>query len=101
MQCIVSTFVNISLILLPLYASDFPSAGKGNFYRLLIEWNKRRERVVQHLLTEFVGLSKELNPLSRVSVKDFIEKSQRLEIFEVLMIRQIAKNTLLIELPKE
>jgi hypothetical protein len=73
--CIVTTFVNISLILLPLYASDFPSADKGNFFRLLVEWNKRRDRVVQHFFAEFTGLSKELNPLGRVSIKEFVDKA--------------------------
>lgn len=101
LHCIVSTFVNVSLALLPLYASDFPSADKGNFLRLLVDWNKRRERVVQQFVTEFTGLSKELNPLGRVTVREFIEKAQRVDIFEVLMIRQVAKNTLLAELPRE
>ena len=94
-----TTFVNIALILLPLYASDFPSDNKCNYFRLLVEWHKRSKRVVEHFVSEITG--RELNPLGRVSIKDFIERTQRLDIFEVMMIRQVTKSTVMVELPRD
>jgi len=100
LNCVVTTFVNLSLILLPLYASDFPSDNKGNYFRLLVEWHKRSKRVIEHFVSELSG--RQISGAhGRVSVKDFVERAQRLDIFEVMMIRQIAKNTVMVELPRD
>lgn len=101
LNCIVQTFVNVSLILLPLYASDFPSSDKRAYFRLLVEWHKRSPRVAESLLTEFTGFSKALNPLGHCSIQDFIDKSRRADIFEIMMIRQMAKNTLMDEISSD
>jgi hypothetical protein len=37
---------------MPLYASDFPFEDKRGYFRLLVEWHKRSERVKEHLLSE-------------------------------------------------
>ena len=36
LKCILTIFVNISLILLPLYASDYPSIDKRQYFKLLV-----------------------------------------------------------------
>jgi len=57
LECIVGTFVNMALILLPLYASDFPYEDKRNYFRLLVEWHKRTPRVTERIVSEFIGLN--------------------------------------------
>ena len=41
LKCILTIFVNVSLILLPLYASDYPSIDKRQYFKLLVQWAKR------------------------------------------------------------
>jgi len=41
LNCIISIFVNISLVLLPIYSSDFPCRDKRVFYKFLVQWTKR------------------------------------------------------------
>ncbi len=53
LKCIISIFVNISLTLLPLYASDYPPSDRRNYYKLLMQWTKRAPAVIEHFLFEF------------------------------------------------
>ena len=55
LKCILTIFVNIALILLPLYASDYPSIDKRGYFKLLVQWAKRTQSVVEHYMTEFKG----------------------------------------------
>ena len=41
LKCIISIFVNVALVLLPMYASDYPPKDRRNYYRLLVQWTKR------------------------------------------------------------
>ena len=36
-----------------------------------------------------------------ISVDQFVIKAKELDIFEVLMIREVAKNTLMVDLPRD
>jgi hypothetical protein len=100
LHCIISTFTNLALVLLPLYASNFPNSDKRQYIILLVEWQKRCSRVIEHFVSEFKGgiRSKITNS---ISVEQFINKAKELDIFEILMIREVAKNTLMIDLPRE
>ena len=55
LKCIISIFVNLALTLLPLYAADYPTNGKRGYYKLLTQWSKRSNQVVDHYITEFKG----------------------------------------------
>ena len=50
LRCILSIFVNISLTLLPLYASDFPLQDRRKYYKLLMQWTRRSPKVVEQFL---------------------------------------------------
>ena len=41
LKCILTIFINIALILLPLYASGYPSIDKRGYFKLLVQWAKR------------------------------------------------------------
>ena len=47
---IVQIIVNVSLTLLPLYASDFPSEDKRSFVKTLIQWFQRKNSCVEALI---------------------------------------------------
>ena len=95
LKCIVSIFVNLALVLLPLYAVDYPSDDKSAYLKTIIQWSNRSQQVINHYITEFTNY--ELQSLSgRVSGLQFIEKSKELQIFNVLQIREVAKKTMLI-----
>ena len=76
-------FVNISLTLLPIYASDYPRKDKRNYFSLLIKWSRRSNTVIDHYVKEFVGDG----ITGRISVRNFIETAKKLDIFNVLEIR--------------
>ena len=83
LKCIVSIFVNLALVLLPLYAADFPSDDKSAYLKTIIQWSNRSQQVINHYITEFTNY--ELQSMSgRVSGRQFIEKSKELQIFNVL-----------------
>ena len=96
LKCILTIFVNIALILLPLYASDYPSIDKRGYFKLLVQWAKRTQSVVDHYMTEFKGGQFVTSVTGPITVLDFIQKSKQLEIFNVLQIREVAKKTILI-----
>ena len=41
LRCIVSIFVNLALVLLPLYAIDYPNDDKSAYLKLIIQWSNR------------------------------------------------------------
>ena len=86
LRCIISIFVNIALILLPIFAADFPTNDRYHFQKLLIEWTKRSSAVIDHFLKIF----EEGGPISLLR---FVENCQKSEIFNVLKIREVAKQT--------
>ena len=43
LRCIVSIFVNLALVLLPLYAVDYPSVDKRDYLKTIIQWSKRSQ----------------------------------------------------------
>merc|ERR1712083_60403 len=97
LRCIVSIFVNLALVLLPLYAVDYPSVDKRDYMKLLIQWSKRCNQVISHYISEFKGGDFSNQSMSgRISAIQFIEKAQELQIFNVLQIREVAKKTMLI-----
>ena len=96
LRCIISIFVNIALILLPLYAADYPSVDKNDYFKLLSQWSKRSQQVINHYITEFKGGQFSEAVSGRISVMQFVEKAKKLEIFNVLQIREVAKKTMLI-----
>jgi hypothetical protein len=100
LRCAISIFVNTALVLLPLYASDIPTTDKGLYFRLLVEWQKRCPRVIDYYMSEFKGGSRSQNVTGRISVHQFIKKAKEMEIFEVMMVREVAKRTVHIELPQ-
>lgn len=55
LKCVISIFVNISLVLLPIFASDFPCRDKRNYYKYLVQWTKRSQNVIDHFVNEFRG----------------------------------------------
>jgi hypothetical protein len=77
----------MSLTLLPLYASDFPGKDKKNYYGLLIKWARRNQLVIDHYIQAFTG---SVNITGRISVRQFIETAKKLDIYNVLEIRQVA-----------
>lgn len=84
-----SIFVNVTLILLPLFAADFPHDDpmRVNFYKILMDWTRRTPAVINHYLSLFNGDSGPINMLF------FIDKCQKLDIFNVLKIREVANKT--------
>jgi hypothetical protein len=88
---IVSTIANVSLILLPLYASDFPSGDKRHYFKLLVDWHHRCPLVIEHLVNELI------EDKTQLSATEFIAKAQKLDMFEVLMLREVAKNTEMVD----
>lgn len=93
LRCIVSIFVNLALVLIPLYASDFPSNDKRAYYKLLLQWTKRSQAVTENLLSEFKGGPGSKNLSGRISMQTFIDSAKRLEIYDVLQVREMAKVT--------
>mmetsp|Transcript_30591 Transcript_30591/g.37736 ORF Transcript_30591/g.37736 Transcript_30591/m.37736 type:complete len:158 (+) Transcript_30591:610-1083(+) len=89
LRCILSIFVNISLTLLPIYASDYPLEDRRKFYKLLMQWTRRTPIVIDHYLSLF----KNGGP---VTMKAFIEGSAQYDVFNVLAIREVAKRTAVI-----
>ena len=85
LRCILSIFVNISLTLLPIYASDFPPEDRRKFYKFLMQWTKRTPIVIDHYLALFKG--------GPITMRDFIESCERHKVFDVLSIREVAKLT--------
>ena len=81
---------------MPLYASDYPSIDKRGYFKLLVQWAKRTQAVVEHYMTEFRGSSFNSNLNGPITVLEFIKRTRQLEIFNVLQIREIAKKTILI-----
>ena len=93
LRCIVSIMVNIALILIPLYASDFPSSDKRTYYKLLLQWTKRSQAVIDNLLSEFKGGPGSKNMSGRISMQNFIDTAKRLNLYDVLSVRELAKVT--------
>ena len=85
LRCILSIFVNISLTLLPIYASDFPPEDRRKFYKFLMQWTKRTPIVIDHYLALFKG--------GPITMKEFITACEKHDVFNVLEIRKVAKNT--------
>jgi len=50
-------------------------------------------------MSEFKGGSRSQNVTGRISVHQFIKKAKEMDIFEVMMVREIAKRTVQIDLP--
>ena len=50
LSCIISVIVNMSLIILPIYASDYPRKDKRDYYTTLMRWFKISKAVIQHYI---------------------------------------------------
>lgn len=83
LKSILSIFVNISLTLLPIFASDFPSEDRHQFYLFLMKWFKIAPKVVDHYIDLFGG--------APITMRDFISKCEEHKIFDVLSIRLAAQ----------
>ena len=84
-RCILSIFVNISLTLLPIYASDYPPQDRRKYYKFLMQWTRRSGAVIDH----FMGL------ITHDSIKmlKFISACEEHNVFNVQGIRDVAKRT--------
>ena len=94
---ILSIFVNISLKLLPVYASDFPPQDKRSYFKFLVQWARRSQAVIDHFICKFKQNENATNSKSRISMRRFVEACKEQDIFNVLSIREVAKSTNTIE----
>ena len=97
LKCILSIFVNLALVLLPLYASDYPFTDKKNYNRLLVQWTKRSQSVIDHYISMFKGGEELAAATGRISMRQFIDSCKKHDIFNVLQIRDAAKHTQILE----
>lgn len=92
LKCIVSIFVNLSLILLPLFATeDCPPDARANYNGILMMWTRRTPAVINHYLSLF---NVDNGPIDMLF---FIDKCQKLDIFNVLKIRDFANKTAVLQ----
>ena len=70
---IISIFVNISLKLLPVYASDFPPQDKRTYFKFIVQWARRSQAVIDHFICKFKNNENAANSKSRISFRRFVE----------------------------
>ena len=101
LKCIISIFVNISLVLLPMYASDYPPKDRRQYYKFLVQWTKRSQAVIDHFMIEFRNTNgpggRNSNLSSRITMKQFVNACEAQDIFNVMHIRGVAKVKIEIE----
>ena len=83
LRSLLSIFVNISLTLLPIFASDFPPEDRRQFYLFLMQWFKIAPKVIDHYVDLFGD--------GPITMRNFISKCEEHNIFDVLSIREVAK----------
>ena len=97
LHCIVSIIVNVSLTLLPLYASDVDQENRRTFVRTLIQWHQRSESCVQTLIQQIKAkaMMRETysGQSSLITVRQLVDAAKSLDLFNVVMIRELAKRT--------
>ena len=88
---IITIFVNLSLVLLPLYGTDFPTKDRRSYYRLVIQWYKKTGDVIDTIIRDFKS-GKE-GASGRITMRQFVDQCHTHDIFNVIKIREIAKRT--------
>ena len=68
LRLIVVTLVSVALVVLPLFASDYPLKDKTEYLRILTQWPPLVEPIVDMLIKEI----SEKSVTGRVHVKQFI-----------------------------
>lgn len=99
---IFAIFANLSLTLLPAYASDYPENNKdnskNNYYKLILNWNKHKYQVVSVMTDNFCssvenGLKGDApdGGFSELQISQFISRGElHPEYFNVVGIRDLA-----------
>ena len=87
MRLILHTIVASYLVVLPLYASDFPSDDKCGYFRLLQEWPTRVPIVAEHLRR----LIAKDSVTGRVPASQFMQKAKEFRIFDGNSIVALSK----------
>ena len=96
LKTIVTIFINVALILLPLFSADYPGMDMRDYTKHVIQWQERAQQVINHYMQEFYGGQFSSKFSGSISVSQFIERSRALDIFNVLQIREVAKKTIFI-----
>lgn len=87
--------MNVSLILLPLFAAEDPielDSIKAGCYKILREWTRRAPAVINHYLSLL-----NVDSGGPINMLFFIDKCQKLDIFNVLKIREVANQTAILQ----
>ena len=48
LNTIITIFINIALLLLPLFSADYPGMDMRDFSKLVIQWQERAKSVIDH-----------------------------------------------------
>ena len=82
--------VNISLTLLPLFASSSPTAKRSSYEKTVVNWYLRAPLVAETIFSQFKMRNK---MTSQLSVHGFVEKCKNIDLFSVDMVRAVARRT--------
>ena len=85
LDCIIEVIVNVSLVMLPIYASDFPSGDKQQYMKMQVQWYQKRHMIAEKLAKSFKTVPH--GDIKLITVRNFIDKARQTDLFDVMAIR--------------
>ena len=87
LNLILVTVVSVALVVLPIFAADFPSTDRLNIIRILVEWPKKADKLCEKLRLDI----QQDSITGRVHANQFIAKATALGIYDTWVLRQLSR----------